>query len=125
MGSLEEVPQAKLWRALAAQLKRLDFNFFFFFNTAVLLSCSLQIFVPSCGIFFCGMRALQLWNTGSGTCELQKLRHGSLVALGACGILVPHPEIKLVSLALQGGFLTTGPPGKSSWTLILYSLVGL
>ena len=31
----------------------------------------------------------------------------------ACGILVPHPRIKLMSPALQGRFLTTGPPGKS------------
>ena len=30
----------------------------------------------------------------------------------ACGILVPRPEIKPVSPALEGGFLTTGPPGK-------------
>ena len=28
-------------------------------------------------------------------------------------ILVPHPGIKPVSSALQGQFLTTGPPGKS------------
>ena len=31
----------------------------------------------------------------------------------ACGILVPQPGIKPVSPALEGGFLTTGPPGKS------------
>ena len=30
-----------------------------------------------------------------------------------CGILVPQPGIKPVSPALQGRFLTTGPPGKS------------
>ena len=30
----------------------------------------------------------------------------------ACGILVPGPGIKPMSPALQGGFLTTGPPGK-------------
>ena len=30
----------------------------------------------------------------------------------ACGILVPWPEIKLMSLALESGFLTTGPLGK-------------
>ena len=40
------------------------------------------------------------------------------VALGfscpaACGILVPQPGIELISLALEGGFLTIGPPGKS------------
>ena len=31
----------------------------------------------------------------------------------ACEILVPQPGIKLLSLALEGGFLTTGPPEKS------------
>ena len=31
----------------------------------------------------------------------------------ACGILVPQPGIELVSPALQGRFLITGPLGKS------------
>ena len=31
----------------------------------------------------------------------------------ACGILVPQPGIKPASPALEGRFLTTGPPGKS------------
>ena len=31
----------------------------------------------------------------------------------AYGILVPRPGIEPVSPALEGGFLTTGPPGKS------------
>ena len=31
----------------------------------------------------------------------------------ACGILVPRPGIRLAPPALEGGFLTTGPPGKS------------
>ena len=31
----------------------------------------------------------------------------------ACGISVPWPGIKPSSLALEGRFLTTGPPGKS------------
>ena len=53
--------------------------------------------------------------------------HGSLVELYklscpvAYGILVPRPGIELTSLALEGGFLSTGPPGMSvgirSWTL--------
>ena len=42
MGSLEEVPQAKLWRALAAQLKRLAFIYLFFNLALLLLSCGLQ-----------------------------------------------------------------------------------
>ena len=31
----------------------------------------------------------------------------------ACGILVPRPGIEPASPAQEGGFLTTGPPGKS------------
>ena len=37
--------------------------------------------------------------------------HG-LNCLIACGILVPRQGIELASPALQGRFLTTGPPGK-------------
>ena len=36
----------------------------------------------------------------------------------ACGILVPRPGIDPAPPALEGRFLTTGPPGKSpSWFL--------
>ena len=31
----------------------------------------------------------------------------------ACGILVPPPGMEPASPALEGAFLTTGPPGKS------------
>ena len=31
----------------------------------------------------------------------------------ACGISVPQPAIELMSPALEGRFLTPGPPGKS------------
>ena len=61
------------------------------------------------------------------SCGTQALCHGawalkclSLVAVAfrlscpeACGILAPEPGIKPVSPALEGRFLTTGPPGKS------------
>ena len=30
-----------------------------------------------------------------------------------CVSLVPRPMLELISLALEGRFLTTGPPGKS------------
>ena len=53
--------------------------------------------------------------------------HGSVVAASelsfsaACRILVPSPGIKLMSPALQGGFLTTGPPGKSLyWRILMF-----
>ena len=38
----------------------------------------------------------------------------------ACGILVPGPGIEPTSPALEGGFLTTGPPGKF---LLFFKLV--
>ena len=40
----------------------------------------------------------------------------------ACGILVPWTGIEPVSPALEGGFLTTGPPEKS---LLYYNLTNL
>ena len=37
----------------------------------------------------------------------------------ACGILVPRPGIKPESPALEGGFFTTGPPGKSPVVVVI------
>ena len=36
----------------------------------------------------------------------------------ACGTLVPQPGIKPTSPALEGRFLTTGPPGKSRMRIL-------
>ena len=36
-----------------------------------------------------------------------------------CGILVSRPGIEPMSPALEGGFLTAGPPGKSPKVLFL------
>ena len=41
----------------------------------------------------------------------------------ACGILVPRPGIELMSPALEGRFLTTGPTGKSLLGLFLNSFL--
>ena len=38
----------------------------------------------------------------------------------AYGILVPGPGMKPASPALEGGFLTTGPPGKPHQQLLLF-----
>ena len=35
-----------------------------------------------------------------------------------CGILVHQPGIEPMSPALEGGFLTTGPPGKSLYGIL-------
>ena len=40
----------------------------------------------------------------------------------ACGILVPWPGIEPASFAMEGGFLTTGPPGKSQKGNINYEI---
>ena len=51
---------------------------------------------------------------------------GRLHCLMACGSLVPQPGIKPMFSALEGRFLTTGPPGKSCHRhLILSSGSGL
>ena len=41
----------------------------------------------------------------------------------ACGILVPQPGLEPASPALQDGFLTTGPPGKSPRNTFLTALL--
>ena len=41
------------------------------------------------------------------------------VALLECGILVPGLRIQVVSPTLEGGFLTTEPPGRSPILLYL------
>ena len=49
---------------------------------------------------------------------------GSVVAMprlscsSAHGILVPRQGIELITPALQGGLLTTGPPGKSLYVIV-------
>jgi len=50
---------------------------------------------------------LRLWHTVSVVATLR------LSCSIACEILVPWPGIEPVTAALQGGFLTTGPPRKS------------
>ena len=64
--------------------------------------------------FCCGLRAA-LWLRHAGS----RVHAGSAAAKRglscpmACGILVPQPGIKPTFSAVEGGYLTTGPPGKS------------
>ena len=84
------------------------------------------LFITARGLLSsCVMRALE--HTGSvvaarrlSSCGARAPKHvGSVVV--ACelscpvarGILVPRPGIEPASPALEGGFLTTGSPGKS------------
>ena len=73
------------------------------------------------GPFGCG--------AGSRVSRLQQLQHVGSVAVAhglscsaTCGILVPQPETRPVSPALQGRIFITGPPGKSpeGYTLALF-----
>ena len=66
-------------------------RFLFFFFAVMGLHCDIG------ALSICGEQALK--------CV------GSVVA--ARGILVPLPEIKPASSALESGFPTAGPPGKS------------
>ena len=59
------------------------------------------------GSVVCGMRALSLRSASSVVVAR------GLSCLTACGILVPQPGIEPASPALEGGFFTTAPPGKS------------
>ena len=70
------------------------------------LLCSFSACTSHCSGFSCrGARALGL----AGSADVVP----GLSCLGARGILDSSPEIKPVSPALAGEFLTTGPPGKS------------
>ena len=91
---------------------RLHLLLFFSFNicSAVSgLSCGMH------GDLCCIIQDLPLWHTDSlvVVCWL------SSCGTWACGILVPWPGIEPVSSALQGRFLTTGPPRKSWLHLVL------
>ena len=50
------------------------------------------------------------------------MAHG-LSCPAACGILVPRTGIKPMPPALEGGFFTTGPPGKSLRPLLMLIFV--
>ena len=85
---------------------------FFFLVLLILFIWLHWVLVAACGFFHCSAWAsLQLWCAGSRA-------HG-LSCPTACGILVPPPGIKPMSPALEGGFLTTGLPGKFLLTVFL------
>ena len=73
------------------------------------------VFVATCGLLSsCGAWAPELEGSVVAACGLS--------CPAACGILVPWPGIEPAS-PLEGGFLTTGPPGKSP-LLLFGGLVG-
>ena len=78
-----------------------QWHFFFLFCLFFWLH---QVLVEPCGIF----------DVSRGTAVVARgLQCAWASVVAARGILVPRPGIEPVSPALQGTFLTTGPPGKS------------
>ena len=77
------------------------------------------LFITAGGIFGCGVYSpvAALWPL-----ECRGLSSPSAGAQlpWACGVLVPQPGIEPASSALEGRFLTTGPPGKSLCYNIFY-----
>ena len=88
----------------------------------VFSSCSKWGLFSSCGVrashcggFPCGALAL---GVQGAVAVARGLRSCGAQALLLCSVRdLPGPGIELVSPALQGRFLTTGPPGKL-WTLL-------
>ena len=83
--------------------------FFFFFLVCTGLCCGNQAF-SSCGTH----GILSLWSMGSrarglNSCGVQ----ASLAGAVACGVLVPWPGVKTVSLTLGGQILNNWTTGKS------------
>ena len=62
----------------------------------------------------CGARHLHctMWDLSLQPVGSTVVAHGLHCSV-TCGNLAPQPEIEPQSSALQGGFLTTGRPGKS------------
>ena len=81
-----------------------------------------QFFLAGSGLSFdlrellCILRDLSLQHTNS--LVMARVLSCSV----ACGILVPQPGIEPMSPALQGGFLTTGPLGKSPPLPLLFNV---
>ena len=73
--------------------------------------CIIYLFLTVSGLS-CGMRALSLQCVSFSLVKAHRFG-----CPAARGILVPQPGIKPMSPELESGFLTTGPPGQSSWVL--------
>ena len=86
---------------------------FSFCSGSLFISLCVRSFIHGCvrsrtqrGLFRCSAQTLVV------VCGLSSAAH-RLRCPAACEILVPRLGIEPMSPALQGGFLTTGPPGKS------------
>ena len=75
------------------------------------LECAGSV-VAAHGLSSCGARAVECADSVAVVCRFS--------CPAACGILVPWSEIQPAFPALEGGFLTTGPPGKSLWAFFFF-----
>ena len=90
-------------------------------SIALIGICLFRLSVSSCallGLYCCVGFSLVAAGGSYSIAAVQASRCGGLSCSVACGISVPQSEIKSASLALQGGFLTTGLPGKSPYLLL-------
>ena len=67
------------------------------------------------------MKHLLLHVHGLSSCGMWAVVASGVGYSEACGVLVPQQEIKSTSPALQGRFLTTGPPRKSLYIYYIMS----
>ena len=94
---------------------------FIWLHQVLVAAC--RIFVVAYRIFRCDTRAFSLVAVCGllPSCDARAPECAGSVVVAArrlscltvCGILVPQPGIEPASRALEGRFLTTGPPGKS------------
>ena len=100
-------------------------DFFPLFNISLdlwIISKCLFIYIWLCWVFTTALRLSlvaasrgfsPLWSTGSRVHGLQQL-HTQIEVFHSDTWDLPGPQVKPTSLVLADGFLTTGPPGKSS-----------
>ena len=74
----------------------------------------------SCGMQYlhCGLRDLLLRRSGFSLIVARRLS-----CPAACGILVAQPGLEPASPALEGGFLTTAPPGESPILIFIFIFI--
>ena len=72
-----------------------------------------RVLVAACGLFIAARGLLFSCGTWVPECVGSVVAARGLSCPAACGILVPCPGIEPPSPALEGRFLTSGPPGKS------------
>ena len=87
-------------------------------------SCCEQGLLSGCGAGAPHCGGLSSWTTGSRVYLISCCCTGAQAELPCSMWDLPEPGIEAVSTALAGGFLATGPPGKSNLPLELRRKAG-